>query len=410
MKNKAVSILLILLALLLPSGCWDRRELEEQAYVVAVGIDTTDDPEYNIYTYQIVIPSKLIGGGEGGAGGAEGGKSHFETSIRARTMFTAQDTLQATVSRRITLLQCRALLVSEAVARRGMLPAIRVLTRTPELRRTLLLAVVPGKAMDLLNKVEPKLQDNLNKYYEELTFANEYTGFTTISTINTLAKAVESGGEDAVITLTALKGGTLDETVSNAQAGELPRAKGENQEFLGVAVFHNDKMVGKLGKLETEVLNMLNGDWHVGPYTIKDPMEPQFDLGLFLYENRRPELDVDTATDPVTVNIMLRMNARLVSQFGKTDYTLAENKTRLEQALKQTVEERCQRLVERAQGEFKADVFKIGNRAVKKQFLTWPEWRDFDWEEKFPQADIRVSAEIQVMWFGTQRAPTEVIH
>ncbi len=407
MKKRAASMLFMFLILIVPSGCWDRRELEEQAYVVAIGADVSDDPDYNIYTYQVIIPAKLAGGGDGGGGGSAGEPAHFQTSIRARNSFSAQDALQATVSRRITLLQCRAVFVGEAYARRSMLPVIRILSRTPELRRSLYLAVVPGRAMDFLNKLQPKLQNSIYRYYQELIFSNEYTGFTTLSTVNSLARAVESGGEDAVLTLAGRRSGNIDQSVSNAQAGELPRAKGEAQEFLGLAVFHKDKMVGKLGKLESEALNMLNGDWSLGPYSIKDPSEPQYQLGLYLYAEENPDIEVDTAADPVQVHIRLHLLGRLVSEFGGTDYTAEENKAKLEQALEQDLEARCQRLVERAQGEFKADIFKIGNRGVKKKFLTWKEWKDFNWDEKFPEAQIQVSAKVVVEWVGTQTKPIE---
>jgi hypothetical protein len=37
--KKTISLLLISLLLLTAAGCWDREELEELAYVLAIGID-----------------------------------------------------------------------------------------------------------------------------------------------------------------------------------------------------------------------------------------------------------------------------------------------------------------------------------------------------------------------------------
>ncbi len=55
--SKIKMILLLLILTLLLSGCWSKRELNELAIVVALGIDKIDD-EYEI-SIQVVDPSEI---------------------------------------------------------------------------------------------------------------------------------------------------------------------------------------------------------------------------------------------------------------------------------------------------------------------------------------------------------------
>ncbi|GAE95380.1 hypothetical protein JCM21714_4612 [Gracilibacillus boraciitolerans JCM 21714] len=51
---RKLSVFLILSFIL--SGCYDRIELEHQSYVIAVGIDTTEQEGVYSFTYQIANP------------------------------------------------------------------------------------------------------------------------------------------------------------------------------------------------------------------------------------------------------------------------------------------------------------------------------------------------------------------
>jgi spore germination protein KC len=72
------------------------------------------------------------------------------------------------------------------------------------------------------------------------------------------------------------------------------------------------------------------------------------------------------------------------------------------------IEKQASEVIDRAQNEFRSDIFRFGNTGVKKKFLTWKEWEDYKWHEKFPQADIQVTAEVNVRWFGFQNAPSKI--
>nr|MDA8233335.1 Ger(x)C family spore germination protein [Clostridia bacterium] len=83
------SILILLLLTSFLSGCWDRRELEEQAFVLTLGVDKGTIPSSFLWTFQIAIPRQLAGGQTGGGGGGGGQKPSTIISVEATTLFGA---------------------------------------------------------------------------------------------------------------------------------------------------------------------------------------------------------------------------------------------------------------------------------------------------------------------------------
>lgn len=57
---KLLKIFIICLLPFLITGCYDRKELDDLAYAIALGIDKGEEENLNI-TYQIAIPLKISG-------------------------------------------------------------------------------------------------------------------------------------------------------------------------------------------------------------------------------------------------------------------------------------------------------------------------------------------------------------
>jgi spore germination protein KC len=57
---KFFKLLIILVLPFLITGCYDRKELDDLAYAIALGIDKGDEKNLDI-TYQIAIPLKISG-------------------------------------------------------------------------------------------------------------------------------------------------------------------------------------------------------------------------------------------------------------------------------------------------------------------------------------------------------------
>lgn len=85
-KSKLLRLLLALLIPLLLSGCWERKELNEIAFVLGMGLDKSESG-YKV-TMQVVIPSSISSQTAGGAGGG-GGVPVVVSSFTVPTIYEA---------------------------------------------------------------------------------------------------------------------------------------------------------------------------------------------------------------------------------------------------------------------------------------------------------------------------------
>lgn len=81
---KHLKLFILLLVPILFSGCYDKTELDNLAYVIGIGADVGEGENLNI-TYQIAIPVKIAGEN------SETGKETFTTyTVSAPSLYVRQ--------------------------------------------------------------------------------------------------------------------------------------------------------------------------------------------------------------------------------------------------------------------------------------------------------------------------------
>lgn len=143
--------LCLLLCLVLLSGCWSRREITETAFAGAMAVDWDEEEQQYVLTLNILLP--VAGGpGQGATGGTKAdpaGKPVWTIQARAKALDEAVGRLERLSPRRLYLAHVRSILIGEAMARRGIGPVLDFLVRLVEIRPTLWVGVVRGKAAEL---------------------------------------------------------------------------------------------------------------------------------------------------------------------------------------------------------------------------------------------------------------------
>ena len=67
-----------------PTGCWDRTETNDIAFVLTSSVDLEEDGKYRV-AYMLPLPGSM-GGASGGGGGTAGGKSYYIDSEVGTTL------------------------------------------------------------------------------------------------------------------------------------------------------------------------------------------------------------------------------------------------------------------------------------------------------------------------------------
>jgi spore germination protein KC len=362
----------VLISLILLSGCWDMREIEERIAVVAIGVDKGEEDNELRVSVQIPVPINIAGGKGGGGGGAEPVQV---VSANGRTFLDAFRKLQMKVNQELFYGHTRIIVFSEEVAREGINDVIDSLRREPQVRRLLWPVIIREKdAVELLN-FKPKLEQVPTVFL--------------MSMIQGQSKAERLSG-------TTLGDVYIDLSNSTKQprmiAVDLENE--EEVELSGLAVFRGDQLVGFLDKIETMDWLRLTQKRDGGKFSI--------DIDENNYVSMRPE---DLVTDyeflykdgKVLVNITCDFNGSLIEATMPLDLDKRENMRRIEQKIEKELEKRSMKMIRKVQTEFESDVLNFGE---KLKAYHYDIWEKINWETEFPDAKISVKYEVDIVRTG----------
>lgn len=421
--KKITLMIITVLLTAMPCGCYDRREVDDLAYVLAMGFDRGVTDRLRL-TLQIV--SFKEGGGGGGTvtgmsgGGSGGGGEDQElgqvggtmvVTVDCPSVFTGLNLANVATSRQLNLMHAKLIIFSEELARSGELEKyLNAVLRYREIRETMDLVITKGKAEEYIRENKGLIGQDPSKSMELLINQQDYTGFfPEVKYYNFYTKMKSSMQQPVAILagVNSLKNlrqpgqGVQSQSASGGDylAGEVPRRGGPKRELFGGAVFYGPTMVGELTGTEVRVLKMLTGELERAFYTIKDPLAPDFVVPLDVRPARKPEIKVNLEGDTPEVDVKIRLEGAELSIQSGIHYEGPELKPVLEQAFAEEIKRQADDLIAKCQNDFKADIFGFGKIAVR-HFPTIKEWEEYRWLEKFPQARVYTDVDFVIRRTG----------
>lgn len=175
---KRIKYLLLLLIFPLLTGCYDYKEPDEIAYIVAVGVDKAENEQQYNFTIQFARPSQITGGSseEGGSGKETTGI----VNVEAPSLYTAVNLANHVISKKFTLSHTRIFVLSDEICKESISTIINSIGRSSDIRPSVYICVAKGKAFEYLNEVKPTIEINPVKYYQ-LIFENEYASYIPVN-------------------------------------------------------------------------------------------------------------------------------------------------------------------------------------------------------------------------------------
>lgn len=406
-----VRILLFFLAFsLLLSGCYDEREIDELAYPMAIGLDLG---EANILrlTLQLAAPLAVGGGGENGGGG--GGKSESSSIITVDTpsLYSGLNLINNIISKEINVSHAKVIVISQRLAEEDLSNYLHAIERGREFRPDIFVIISNCPANEYLENVKPTLESNPSKYYE-LLLGKKFTSFYPSIRMNEFYFRSESDCIQPVAILSdlgkyksvdQLKGaGEEDNSAIRRleglyEAGNIPIVAQQKNEVMGMAVFKKGKMIGTANGAESAYLQLVNGEYNYSYWTIPDPLEKDKIVVMNILQRKKPKVEVDLNNDKAIVNISLDLEGDFTSIQSSRDYE--DNPEIMEQTAEQLLKEEITTFLKRTTDEFDSDICGFG-RYVKGKFLTWDNWKKFNWFEKYKDTTFQVEVNLKIRRTG----------
>lgn len=410
--------LVLLACLLLQTGCWDRREPENVAWVTAIGVDTGEKQPF-LFTFQIAVARQFAGGQGGGAGGGGRGEtpSQMVFSVEAPSIVVALTASQTFVARHVSLLHTKAVIIGEEIARENLMAFLGAATRFVEFRRSTQVFVARGKARDFLQLLRPKLENNPAWWFELMVAGVEEIGYAPSVRIHELVMDIERDRAPFApvvaprLDLAAGEGeiGTEGDRapaspVPDVVAGDVPRLGELPVDVAGTAVFYQDRLTGYLTARETLVLMMMTRRVRQVAWDIPDPTDPELRLVVTLSTRTPSTLEARMRGGRVRVQVSVKLEAQLASIQSTTDYTVEPELSRLEEAMEKGIKREAEAMLRKTLHEWEADVLRVG-RELRKAFATIGDWHRFGWNKRVRRAEVDVAVDVRIRRTGLQRTP-----
>ena len=258
---------MLLMLLLLLSGCTGGQEIESGLFVIAMAVDAA--PEGNL-----TVTVKALSGTEDDASGASGGEGasdaeaelektepgYIVLSATAPSCLRALGLLGATTPRTVNLSQLREIVVSQTLAETdatlSILKEIRAIYRA---NGEAVVVVTPDQAGDFIRRQRAVLGLRLSKYLEVLFEHYEQLDVIPPSpSLSAVIAAMESGTADAAAVYAA--GNDFQNTLLLQSESDLDRLPGPApNEYMGAALFSGPRMTGTLTGNEVSLLCLMAG-------------------------------------------------------------------------------------------------------------------------------------------------------
>lgn len=323
-------------------GCYDKKEVEEFAYVTAIGIDEGEDGKV-VYTFQISNPLGT-GASSGEANNVDEEKEEYKNdtadivSVSAENFEEAKTLLKSKISKDVEFSHTKLVAISEDVAFNGTASCVEELLKGGEVRASANLCLTDSGKM-YLSEINPTLEKSTVRYYE-LFFSDKNNPYIVHSELLDFYISASDGAWDSVLPCVDQYG------------------------FCGMGIFDDWRLCDVLSREEMAVYNMLCGELKdirsVDGYGVESVAKPRLHADI---SGNYPQLYIDikvkTAFDsnPENVRNILRH--------------LTEN------------------FLEKSR-DCGCDVMGFG-RLAKCKFATEFEWKEYNWKNKYKNARFYIN-------------------
>lgn len=390
MKRMYRLLLPVAIALLL-TGCWDRREINDVAFVVATAIDLERVQGEKRYrqSVQIPLPSQLGGmGSQGGGGGTSGGsgKPWYIESKSGKSVREGTERVQKALSRELTFSHRRVLILGEELARDGLEPVIDLLGRIPQNRLSTYFYVARGEAQSIL-RVDAPVEQTPAETAREMAIAF----MKEPRTLKDLTYALLLEGQDPFLPVIS-------------PSGTVPGPTGKAQTTLkidGMAVFAGDKLAGFLDERTTAGALWALGQARVPTVALQVPGRPGR-TSIQFYENLT-EIRPLIQGESITMSLRIRAKGGIVENNTDLNWASGTNMRQLESLAAKEIASNVEAAVRQLQA-LGSDALGFGHQVHCKNPALWrriaPTWR-----ERYPKVKVQVEVIPLVENSGTLTAP-----
>ncbi|MBS4196891.1 Ger(x)C family spore germination protein [Lederbergia citri] len=391
-------VLIFLILTIILSGCGSQRELTDIAFVTALGIDKDEDGKI-IGTFQIVNPSNVAGGLQGGSAG-EGAAVTVYTA-KGDSIVAVSRHASTKVSRLLYYAHTNLVVVSDKFAKEeGLNEVLDALDRDVQFRTTTKLVIAHGaKAKDVLSITTPIDKIPSTKVIETLKFSERRWGGNKSVSVHQMIDILTAPGREPIIPSFKINGNVEEGMQLENLHSTIPKA---GLQADGMAIFKEGKMIDVVN--ENDAIGII---WLLDK--IQETNVPIYwdgDKGIISYQVLRDtvKISVDVEDGKPNFSVHIRVKGDLGEVNAPINIKDRQVQEKIEKKVEKQIKEKIQLAIRLAQ-ENKSDILGFGEKIYRSHPKTWKTLRN-DWNDKqFPELKVKVTVDASIIRPGLRNSP-----
>lgn len=160
-------------------------------------------------------------------------------------------------------------------------------------------------------------------------------------------------------------------------------------ENMGLAVFKDDKYVGDLSTIETLCYSLIKDEVDNFLVTLTNPFDENQKIDIYTGSLSQLDVDIDLSKENPVINIKLNLTGEVLNMLNKPNLSYDETLKKLDDSLKQYLSKELSDYLYKTSKEYKVDINEF-YRIAKRKFLTNSEFDDYNWAEKYQNAEFKI--------------------
>lgn len=393
---KKILIFLVLIIFLVAfSASYASLNIDNLAFVVALGIDVSNADKIKV-TFQFVNPPSTTEG-------TNQESQILENTVESDSIPSAINLMNTYLARKLDLSHCRIIVFSEAIAKNDISEYIYSLMNDVQIRPSSNIIVSKCDSYYYISNSKPSLETSITKYYDIFPNSSKYTGYSTNATIGDFFNALTCnycqpyaifGGVSSSMDNTSETTSTIDSEVkSNSSPIHSTDRASEN---IGTAVFNGGKLIGELNAIETVSFNIIENDIDSFLISIPDPENSGSNLDLYLMPKSDTKIKVDIVNNSPYIKINSSFSARLYSISSNSNYFDDNVLDSISSACNKYLESVIKDYLYKTSLDFKSDINGLGKYALSN-FATNSDFENFNWATNYSNSTFEINVECDII-------------
>ena len=396
---KLFIIVLILVLLVAFSSSYGALNIDNLAYVVALGVDVCENVIYKV-SFQFIPRS---GEEKSESTSSSNRNKTVINTVEAPSLNTAINLMNSYLARKINLSHCKVVIFSEEIAINGISKEIYSLVNNSQARPSTNIIICKNTAEKYIKDTNPVLENSITKYYELFPNSSKYTGYIYNATLGDFFSQLVSSTCEPFAILGGINSNMYNDNNNISPSNNIGDMKSTETSFsslrgsenIGIAVFKEDKLVGELDATETLCISIIKGEVSSFLIHIPNPKNNEEEIDLIIYPSGQKKITVDILNGSPYITFSEKFVGKIYSASEDKEYLNTEEIKTLSELSNKYLNNIITNYLYKTSLKYQSDINDFGKYALSK-FLTVDDFEKYDWKNNYKNSTFKVFTDTHI--------------